>query len=82
MKKAKKAIRTEEGVFRVRRGNLVRIPDAWVGHCTTRQAINKRISKLARRGRPRPLERMKVRSEDDVDNHLRRTGKRWDRRSK
>lgn len=40
-----KAIKTEDGTFRYRRGKLVRIPDAWVGRKTDRQTIRKRRSK-------------------------------------
>jgi len=75
-----KMLQTEEGCFRVRRGKLVRIPDKWAFRHTTPKTIRQRRSKLVRRGRPKPTERMKVTCEDDVDNHLRRTSKRCQRR--
>ena len=73
---------TPEGTFRLRRGTLVRIPDEWVGKTSSQQTIRHRQSKQPRRGRPRPLERMAVTSEHDVDLYLRRTGKRWEHRIK
>ena len=78
MSKGPKALRAEDGsMYRVRRGELVRIPDQWAWRHTTPKTIRQRTSKLVRRGRPKPTERMKVTCEDDVDNHLRRTSKRW-----
>lgn len=66
---------TPEGTFRVRRGTLVRVPDAWVGRVPSAQTIAKRPSKQPRRGLPRPTTRMAVTGEHDVDLHLRRSGK-------
>lgn len=67
---------------RMRRGKLVRIPDNWFGKFPTKKTISMRQSKLVRRGRPKPTERLvKVTNEDDVDKHLRRTSKRWARDS-
>lgn len=82
MSKGPKSLRADDGVYRVRRGELVRIPDRWVGRHTTPKTIRQRSSKLVRRGRPKPTERMKVTCEDDVDNHLRRTSKRRERRTR
>lgn len=76
MSKGPKSLRADDGVYRVRWGALVCISGHWVGGHTTPKTIRQRSSKLARRGRPKPAERMKVTREDDVDNHLRFASKR------
>jgi len=40
----------EEGVYRIRRGKLVRIPDEWVGSIPTKQTMRRRQS-VSRRTR-------------------------------
>ena len=55
-----KVIVTPDGTFRWRRGKLVRIPDEWVGKTVSKKTINKRQSKLVRRGRARPATRKPV----------------------
>lgn len=38
----------EDGVYRIRRGKLVKIPDEWVGQITTSETIRQRKSKLCK----------------------------------
>lgn len=81
MSKGSKVLRAEDGsLYRMRRGKLVRIPNEWAYRHTTPKTIRQRPSKLVRRGRPKPLERKKVTCEEDVDDHLRRTSKRLERK--
>ena len=44
---AKKIIR-DDGVYRTRRGKLVKVPDEWVGIITTNETIRQRKSKLCK----------------------------------
>lgn len=38
----------DDGVYRIRRGKLVKIPDEWVGKLTTNETIRQRKSKLCK----------------------------------
>lgn len=44
---AKKII-CDDGVYRIRRGKLVKVPDEWVGRITTNETIRQRKSKLCK----------------------------------
>ena len=46
-----KRIVKDDGVYRMRRGKLVRIPDEWVGQTVHPQTIRKRASKQTRQKR-------------------------------
>ena len=46
-----KLIKEEDGFYRIRRGEKVRIPDEWVGQVPNRQTVKKRNSHQTRHQR-------------------------------